>query len=127
MSEFDLRHGEAVAIGVALDVRYAARAGYLDEGEAQRVVDCLHTLGFRLHHPAMNQPDELLGGLDEFREHLGGPLTISMPGGIGKGFDVHDVNRLMMRKAMNDLVHLAGAERSAPLAPLHCETSENAP
>jgi 3-dehydroquinate synthase len=126
MSEFELRHGEAVAIGVALDVRYAARAGYLDESEAQRVIDCLHTLGFRLHHPAMKQPDEVLGGLDEFREHLGGPFTISMPGGIGAGFDVHEIDRLMMREAMDDLVTLAGAERSAAHDPSRCGTPENA-
>jgi 3-dehydroquinate synthase len=36
---------------------------------------------------------DLLGGLEEFREHLGGRLTIMLLEGIGRGREVHEMNR----------------------------------
>jgi 3-dehydroquinate synthase len=35
---------------------------------------------------------ELIKGLEEFREHLGGVLTITMIEQIGAKFDVHSIN-----------------------------------
>src|SRR5258707_2942177 len=48
MSEYQLRHGEAVAIGIALDVIYSRKMGFLDAAFAERTLALLETLGFVL-------------------------------------------------------------------------------
>lgn len=93
MSHHRLRHGEAVAIGIALDVRYAAAASLLPSHVAQRIVGLLRGLGFTLWAPELAERDgrgrpRVLEGLEEFREHLGGRLAITLPTGIGRTVDV---------------------------------------
>jgi 3-dehydroquinate synthase len=68
--------------------------------QAQRVIDVLRRLGFELGHPALEQADELMVGLEEFREHLGGPLTITLPRGLGQAIDVHEIDRERMKAAI---------------------------
>lgn len=106
LTDFRMRHGEAVAIGVALDTTYAALAGVCDWECARRVQRCLSALGFELYDAALENDDTLLAGLDEFREHLGGPLTITLPRGIGQAVDLHEILRDKMLAARD---HLADA------------------
>jgi 3-dehydroquinate synthase len=89
-----LRHGEAVAIGVALDAHYSVLAGMLAEGEDIRICRLLNRLGFRLWDDALDLRDErgrrrVIAGLAEFQEHLGGELTITLLEAIGRGVEVH--------------------------------------
>ena len=92
MTDFQLRHGEAVAIGVALDTLYSSLALGLPRGDAEAVLRCLQDLGFALDHPALDDEAGLLQGLEEFRQHLGGRLTLTMLRGIGDPIDVHEVD-----------------------------------
>ena len=94
-----LRHGETVAIGMALDARYAAQIGLLAAGEEVRVCRLLETLGFRLWHPAMEETG-LLAGLGEFREHLGGELTVTLLERVGHGVEVHEIDETEMIRAV---------------------------
>lgn len=109
LSDYDLRHGEAVAIGIALDVCYAVEAGFLEAGIADEILEVLLDLGFDLSHPSLYAADgisinaELIRGLEEFREHLGGQLTIPMIREIGSKFDVHTMNPLLIEKAVKAL------------------------
>lgn len=103
MTGYELRHGEGVAIGVAIDARYSALAGMLSEADAERVAACLDGLGFELGHAALGRVDELLAGIEEFREHLGGELTVAMLGGIGRGVDVHVIDDGLMRRAVGEV------------------------
>ena len=110
-------HGEAVAIGVALDARYSVLAGLLPPGAEERVARLLERLGFRLHHPALTRPDAdgrmaLMAGLDEFREHLGGDLTITLLEGLGRGREVHEIDGTLVMDALRWL-----AARDATRAP----------
>ncbi len=94
LTSHELRHGEAVAIGIALDSRYAVQIGMLAEGLDERIFWMLKRLGFYLWHPAIERRDAdgrwlLLDGLREFREHLGGELTITLLRDIGVGEEVH--------------------------------------
>jgi len=93
ITEHRLRHGEAVAIGIALDLTYSVRMGYLDGEVAKRIKQVLEAIGFPLWDDALLQRDRegrmvLLSGLREFREHLGGELHITLLRGIGDGFEV---------------------------------------
>ncbi len=104
MTEFSLRHGEAVAIGIALDVTYSEMAGLLDPFQSSTILGCLETLGVPLYHEAMADHDTLLEGLEEFREHLGGQLTIMLLESIGRPHEVHEIERGRMCAAIERLV-----------------------
>jgi len=102
LSGHALRHGEAVAIGMALDTRYSVQTGTLRAAELERICALLERLGFRLWHPALARAGPaLLAGLDEFREHLGGELTLTLLAGIGAGVEVHAVDRAQMAHAVD--------------------------
>ena len=90
---------------MALDVRYSHRLGMLEPRETQRILDLLINLGFDLHLPDLG-PDgsqNLLQGLEEFREHLGGVLTITLLEGIGRNRDVHEIDRDIMAAAIAEM------------------------
>ncbi len=103
LSSFQLSHGEAVAIGMALDTIYSREAGYLDPADATRIIALLRQLGFSLFTTQMLDIDELLAGLDEFRQHLGGDLTITLLRGIGRGFEVHEISREGVARGIEEL------------------------
>jgi 3-dehydroquinate synthase len=108
LSDFRIRHGEAVAIGIGLDVIYSRRMGYLDAASAERVLRLLEGLGFALFAPELDPHNDrletqLLQGLQEFREHLGGGLTITLLRAIGSGFEVHDMNELSIADSIKEL------------------------
>jgi 3-dehydroquinate synthase len=106
LTRHHLRHGEAVAIGIALDTRYSVLAGLLAAGEELRVVALLEHLGFRLYHAALTEPragggpPAVLDGLREFREHLGGELTVTLLAGIGRGVEVHSMDEEMIAQSI---------------------------
>jgi 3-dehydroquinate synthase len=108
MTQHRLRHGEAVAIGIALDVRYAAAASLLPRHVADRIVDLLERLGFSLWVPELGERDaagrlRVLAGLEEFREHLGGRLTITLPATIGRAVEVHAMDEGWIEDGVSSL------------------------
>jgi len=102
LSNFTVRHGEAVALGIALDTAYSCVSGRLNEADAKGVIALMKDLGFAVTHPLMDIKDDhslVLKGLNEFREHLGGKLTIMLLNEIGKGEEVHQLDTDVLRKA----------------------------
>jgi 3-dehydroquinate synthase len=115
ISEYRIRHGEAVAVGIALDCIYARDMGYLPAADCDRILRLLDRLGFSLWvsdllHEGENGKLVLLEGLEEFREHLGGELTITLLRAIGKGFEVHEMNVPKMLAAIHELHDRAAGE-----------------
>ena len=102
MTDGALPHGQAVAIGVAVDTMYSVRSGTLDAASGHRVLDVLRTLGLPTGHPLLVDPDAVEAGLEEFREHLGGRLTVTMLRGIGESADVHAIDGAILRDAITD-------------------------
>jgi len=108
LMSYRLGHGQAVAVGLALDTLYSARKGFLKFGIASRVLDLLEKLGMDLFHPALDWLDEqdrrrVFAGLDEFREHLGGELTVLLLEGIGQGMDVHELDEGLLSQCIDEL------------------------
>ena len=108
LSEFRIRHGEAVAIGIALDVVYTRRTGHLSAAAADRILTLLESLGFELFsnellHESESGTLQVLNGLEEFREHLGGDLTITLPLNLGQGFEVHEMNLPIVVESIYEL------------------------
>ena len=111
---FAVSHGEAVAIGIAVDLIYANLSGMLEEADCVRILKLIDELGFSLWHNALLQtvPDDpsqlaVLRGLEEFREHLGGDLCITLVIGIGKAIEVREMDEKLVRKAIEQLHALA--------------------
>jgi 3-dehydroquinate synthase len=72
------------------------------------VLDLLERLGFTLWDEAMETRDAsgkllLLDGLAEFREHLGGELTLTMLRDIGEAFDVHEMDEPLVLSCLDVL------------------------
>lgn len=108
VSNFRLAHGPAVAIGIALDVIYARRIGLLPSADAERILNLLERIGFRLAAAELANTDAhgrlvLLAGLEEFREHLGGRLTITLLSAIGHGVEVHTMEESEVVAALAEL------------------------
>ena len=114
LTQNEVNHGEAVAIGIALDTRYSVMTGLLAEGEDERVVRVLKRLGFALWHDALRQKNakgqlSLLQGLADFQEHLGGELTITLLAEIGRGIEVHEMNAERINRCIDWLQQQAQA------------------
>lgn len=102
LSNFKIRHGEAVAMGIALDSAYSFLSGRLSENDALAIVSVLKELGFSITHEWMQitgDDSPVLVGLREFREHLGGQLTIMLLEAIGKGVEVHEMDVSLLKQA----------------------------
>jgi len=119
ISEYKIRHGEAVAIGIALDTIYSRNLGFLDASSTERVLNLLEKLGFDLCATELLRTDSsqsllIFNGLEEFREHLGGQLAITLLKGIGQGFEVHEMNLPKVVEAIGEL-----EQRHAQRAKIH--------
>jgi 3-dehydroquinate synthase len=113
MSEFSLRHGEAVAIGVAIDTVYSSLKFGFPKRDAACVLRCLTDLGFSLDCPELRDVKTLFAGLEEFRQHLGGRLTLTMLHAVGKPFEVHEVDRHAMSAAIEQVAEYAQSPGAA--------------
>jgi 3-dehydroquinate synthase len=103
-----LSHAPAVAVGLALDTLYSSRAGLAPASLAGRILAVFRGLGLSIYHPALDWLDEVgnrrvLEGLDEFREHLGGELTVLMLEDIGQGVDVHRLDSDLVAQCIDEL------------------------
>ena len=107
MTNYELRHGEAVAKGIALDVTYAQLIGLITESDLQHILKVMVEIGFDLSLPVStaNEIESLLNGIEEFREHLGGQLTITLISGLGIKHDVHTIDLKVMKDAIAKLNH----------------------
>ena len=113
LSHFAVSHGEAVAIGIALDVIYSREIGLLNPATAARILNLLEKLGFKLFADELLNADNanlptLLSGLEEFREHLGGELSVTLLSEISRGVEVHEMNPQPIATAVAELRARAG-------------------
>ncbi|MBD0305884.1 MAG: 3-dehydroquinate synthase [Nitrospiraceae bacterium] len=102
LSRYRLRHGEAVAIGLALDTIYSVNAGFLERTAGDRAIGLLQAVGLPIWDDTLVS-SELLDGLTEFRQHLGGELTITLLKHIGVGFEVHEMRQDLIYQAIDHL------------------------
>ena len=105
LTNFEIRHGEAVAIGIALDSVYSHLKGQITAQELARIISLLKTVGFEIYHPALAENDKinLWKGLQEFQEHLGGELTITLLEALGRGVEVHEIDFELMKQSVDIL------------------------
>lgn len=106
ISNYRWRHGEAVSIGIALDSTYAYLEGMLPEADWKRIIQVFRSLNLPIFaeefitHQTEDGNLAILAGLNEFREHLGGQLTIMLLHGIAQGVEVHEMNERQIVKSI---------------------------
>ena len=108
LTNYQLSHAEAVSVGLALDTIYSEKIGFLEKAKAERIISVLMNLGLKTYHPSLDWTDakgnrRVLAGLDEFREHLGGELTVLLLADLGKGVDVHEFNLTLLEESIEQL------------------------
>ncbi|GAG25533.1 unnamed protein product, partial [marine sediment metagenome] len=108
ISGFSIGHGEAVAIGMAVDLLYSVRKGILAEETCERVLALIEGVGFALYADELLRRDDagqwaILRGLEEFREHLGGELTVTLVPAIGEKLEVHEMDVQLVLEALHEL------------------------
>jgi 3-dehydroquinate synthase len=99
-----------VAIGIAIDAVYASHQGLLRRELASELCDLLLRLGFVLGSPFLTQRAqgklEVLGGLEEFREHIGGELLVTLISDVGESRYVTDVDLEVMERSVLEVAAL---------------------
>ena len=100
ITQYRLRHGEAVAIGVALDTLYSHLMFGLDRHDALSAIQALLDLHLPIYDTALAS-NTVFEGLEEFRQHLGGRLTLTMLKGVGLVHTVHQVDQSVMEQAID--------------------------
>ncbi len=108
MTSYQLFHAPAVAVGLALDTLYSARSGLMKFSLAEQILRVLDALQLSIYHPALDWLDDsgrrrVLDGIDEFREHLGGELTVLLLSDLGVGVDVHQFDEVLLGECINEL------------------------
>jgi 3-dehydroquinate synthase len=108
LSGYTLGHAHAVAAGLALDTLYSAKAGQLHASDAARVLAVLEALQLPHYHAAFDLRGadgrrKVFDGLEEFREHLGGRLTVLLLAELGKGSDVHHLDEAILECCLTEL------------------------
>ncbi len=108
LSDYQIGHGQAVAIGIAVDSCYAVQTGYLTWDECHRILNAMRETGLPIWHELLDfklpgEDLEVIRGLDDFREHLGGQLTITLPDHIGQKIEIHEMQPSIIRWAIRYL------------------------
>lgn len=108
MSGYELGHGQCVAVGIAVDSFYAMREGLIGRADFERIVTAMIAAGLpvwseHLHRRGDDGAPVILGGLAEFREHLGGRLSITLPDGLGRRIEVHRMRDEVIMEAIDHL------------------------
>lgn len=99
LTGYSLRHGEAVSIGVALDTAYSSIKFGLPVEVMKKTLDTLSQLKLPIFDPWLEKP-AIFQGLEEFRQHLGGRLTLTMIPSVGYPINVHEVDFTAMQQAI---------------------------
>jgi len=108
LTDHEVSHGQAVAVGLALDTLYSVRSGLLATEAAERILRVLAALDLPIYHPALAWKDatgrrRIYAGLDEFRQHLGGLLTVLLLHDLGVGANVHDLDEDLLDECIEQL------------------------
>ncbi len=108
LSGYEIGHGQAVAIGIAIDTVCACRMGLLTSAEQEAILAALQATGLPIWSSVLERRDpngtlSVLQGIRDFQEHLGGTLNIAMPNGIGCKTEVHELDTALVLDALTFL------------------------
>jgi len=105
LSDWKLPHGQAVAIGIALDAQIAHGMGLQEASTTRRILEVLRALGLPTTHPLLEPATRLIEGLEQFRQHLGGRLSVPLITIPGAFREVHEIPAGVVETAVRALTH----------------------
>jgi 3-dehydroquinate synthase len=115
LTQHQLTHGQAVAIGIAVDTALSVELGLLDEAKLVQVLNMLKALKLPIYHDLLTAACEstdceafqlLYQGLEDFRQHLGGALSVELLADIGQGQPVSSLQAVEVLLAFRRLARL---------------------
>ncbi len=113
ISAFRIGHGEAVAIGMAVDLIYSKRIGLMSAEDCERALSLIESVGFSIYDSELHRTESgrsiILRGLEEFREHLGGQLTITLVPEIGRKVELNEMDEEEILASIDELKVRVGA------------------
>jgi 5-deoxy-5-amino-3-dehydroquinate synthase len=101
VGKYDLRHGEAVAVGLVYAARLAYRLGRIDAARVQQHVDVVAGMDLPTTIPSSCDPDELVAVMRHDKKVTGDGLTFVLDGPNGVEL-VTDISVADARAAMGD-------------------------
>ena len=110
LGRFRIPHAAALAVGLCIDAAYAVAKKTVSEEDADIVGETLAKCGalndIEKIAPILDRADDLLRGIEEFRQHTGGlPL---FPAPLGKASDVESVDADKMKEIILELRKTCG-------------------
>jgi len=84
VSKFDLRHGEAVAIGTVVEARYAERIGIANHGLADKIAETMSALGLPIQIPDEMPREKIIGTMRVDKKKSAKAIRFALPVEIGK-------------------------------------------
>jgi 3-dehydroquinate synthetase len=97
VSKFELRHGEAVAIGMVVEARYAEKIGLSNKGLSKEIENVLCDLGLPVDIPKEFQREEIIQAMRRDKKKNVNAIRFALPVEIGKVelVDVSDLEEVL--------------------------------
>jgi 3-dehydroquinate synthetase len=100
VSRFELRHGEAIAIGMAVEAAYSARVGLAPQGLVEVVQDSLKALNLPIAIPQEMPREEIIRAMRVDKKKNAKMIRFALPVEIGRVelVDVSDLEEVISEK-----------------------------
>jgi 3-dehydroquinate synthetase len=97
VSQFELHHGEAIAIGMVVEAKYAERIGVAKQGLPNEIANVLTKLGLPTSIPKEMPRPEILRAMQVDKKKNAANIRFALPAEIGKVelVDVSDLERVL--------------------------------
>ena len=97
VSDYQLRHGEAVAIGMVAEARLAERIGMAEHGLADKIAETCKLIGLPVEIPGNLPLEELLEAMKVDKKRQGAKVKFALPVKIGEvrpGVEIGELEKL---------------------------------
>lgn len=104
----ELRHGEALALALAIDSVRSVAAGALDADVLDTILSTMDVVGLPTHHPILDSEalrSTLVERVRDARAEAGGAISTTLLEGVGLTVDVDDVDEAAFLQAIDFLRH----------------------
>lgn len=98
-----VRHGEAVAIGLAAASRLSLRLGLIDRAYAAEVVEALAASGLSARALGLPRTEEILGRMRSDKKVQGGRHRLVLPCGRGRARIVEDPDEALVSRTIEEM------------------------
>jgi 3-dehydroquinate synthase len=84
VSRFELRHGEAIAIGTVAEAKYAEQIGVAEKGLADKIAETMSALGLPIQIPGEMPREKIIGAMRVDKKKSARTIRFALPVKIGK-------------------------------------------